>query len=87
MKQPSMTALVSTFARAYHAAHSTTPIFNDTLAKALLYPGEYQMIAQHMLQGRAFFNIPSEGERRCAASWTSIYPQHCWAVPLTPKAR
>lgn len=62
MKQPSMTALVSTFARAYHAAHSTTPIFNDTLAKALLYPGEYQMIAQHMLQGRAFFNITNEGE-------------------------
>ena len=62
MKQPSMTALVSTFARAYHAAHSTTPIFNDTLAKALLYPGEYQMIAQHMLQGRAFFNITSGGE-------------------------
>lgn len=54
--QPSMTALVSAFARAWHAEHNAVPVFHDPLARALLSQQEYEDIARHMTAGAAFFS-------------------------------
>lgn len=54
--QPSMTALVSAFARAWHAEHNAVPVFRDPLARALLSDREYEDIARHMTAGAAFFS-------------------------------
>ncbi|MDF2632792.1 MAG: methyltransferase, putative, family [Caproiciproducens sp.] len=55
MEKKSMTALVSAFARAYHAEHNTVTIFNDSVAKLLLSEQEYSQIAQSMSDGISFF--------------------------------
>lgn len=56
MMKPSMTALVTTFARAYHTAHNAVPVFHDPLARMLLSDREYENIAGHMTGGAAFFS-------------------------------
>ncbi len=48
MMKPSMTALVTTFARAYHTAHNAVPVFRDPLARMLLSDREHDDIARHM---------------------------------------
>ena len=63
MKQTSMTALVSAFARAYHAAHNTVKIFDDPLARRLLTDGEYAAGAAHMADGSSFFAPSFAGSR------------------------
>ena len=54
MEQKSMTALVSAFARAYHATNNDLKIFNDYLAKVILSEQEYNQIASSMSQGIKF---------------------------------
>lgn len=49
-----MTALISAFARAWHAGHATVPVYRDTLAERLLGP-DYAAVAGHMAAGAAYF--------------------------------
>ncbi|MDD3243727.1 MAG: class I SAM-dependent methyltransferase [Eubacteriales bacterium] len=53
--QASMTALVSAFSRWYHHEHAVQPIYDDTLAGALLSPDEKRAIAAQMSGGISFF--------------------------------
>lgn len=55
MKNKSFTALISAFARAYHAEHNVVKIFDDRLARELLTDEEYMNISSNMSQGIAFF--------------------------------
>lgn len=52
----SLTALVSCFARGYHAACSRHPIFNDYIASSLLKEEEKQLISSNWANSIAFFN-------------------------------
>lgn len=69
MEQKSITALVSAFARAYHAANNDVKIFNDYLAKAIISGQEYNQIAASMCQGIKFFNPSFEGTQEQALRW------------------
>lgn len=69
MEQKSMTALVSAFARAYHATNNDLKIFNDYLAKVILSEQEYNQIASSMSQGIKFFNPTFEGTEEEALRW------------------
>lgn len=55
MEEKSLTALVSAFARAYHANTREVKIFDDTLAARLLTEEEYATISQSMAKGVQFF--------------------------------
>lgn len=61
MEEKSMTALISAFSRAYHATNKKVTIFNDTIAKDLLTPEEYQQISMMMSNGISFFNPSFKG--------------------------
>ena len=50
-----MTALISAFARWYHAEHNITKIFNDSLAGEILTDEEKQQISYNMSNGIQFF--------------------------------
>ena len=50
-----MTALVSTFARAYHYRNNTTHVFADPLAEKMLTEEEYASISGNMARGISFF--------------------------------
>lgn len=50
-----MTALVSTFARAYHYRNNTTHIFADPLAEEMLTEEEYAAISENMARGISYF--------------------------------
>ncbi|CAH2714533.1 hypothetical protein BACCIP111895_01705 [Neobacillus rhizosphaerae] len=60
-KTESLTALVSCFARAYHASNSSQPIFNDVIASYLLKEEEKQLIASNWANAIAFFD-PGKSE-------------------------
>lgn len=62
----SMTALVSAFARAYHAGRSGAKIYEDRYARALLSDEEYRQIAAHMAAGVAFFDPDFQGDETAA---------------------
>ena len=49
-----MTALISAFARAWHAGHAPVPVYRDSLAEQLLGP-DYAAVAGHMAAGAAYF--------------------------------
>lgn len=49
------TAMVSCFARAYHARNNTQWVFRDELAKRMLAPEEYAAISSHMAAGISHF--------------------------------
>ncbi len=51
----SITALMSAFARAYHAENSAEPVFNDFIAGRLMTDEEYNMIRQYIIGGIDFF--------------------------------
>lgn len=53
--QSSMTALISSFSRAYHAQNDMPIIFSDTLARQLMSDEEYEQIARYMANGISFF--------------------------------
>lgn len=69
MKQSNMTALISAFARAYHAKNNKTTIFNDNMAGSLLTEQEYQAISNSMAQGINFFNPKFSGSGDEALRW------------------
>lgn len=50
-----MTAKVSCFARAYHYKNNDCYVFKDGMAEKLLGEHDYQMVAENMAQGIAFF--------------------------------
>ncbi|WP_042349285.1 class I SAM-dependent methyltransferase [Bacillus massiliigorillae] len=52
----SLTALVSCFARGYHALQSKNPIFNDTLALSLIKEDEQELIATNWANAYHFFH-------------------------------
>ncbi|MFF2448817.1 class I SAM-dependent methyltransferase [Neobacillus sp. NPDC058068] len=56
----SLTALVSCFARGYHASKSSHPVFNDRVAHSLLHDEEKQLIAANWANAIAFFD-PEKG--------------------------
>lgn len=53
--QSSLTALVSSFGRIYHAENDTPVIFDDALSRQLMTETEYQQIQKYMLGGIDFF--------------------------------
>ncbi|WML42088.1 SAM-dependent methyltransferase [Neobacillus sp. OS1-2] len=57
----SLTALVSCFARGYHALNSSKPIFNDWVAPLLLRDEEKQLISTNWANAIAFFD-PEKSE-------------------------
>jgi methyltransferase (TIGR00027 family) len=66
MGNKSLTALVSTFSRAYHAEHNQVKIFDDRLARQLLTDEEYVSIASNMSQAIAFFQPQFVGSQEQA---------------------
>lgn len=58
-----MTALVSTFARAYHYRNSSEPVFADNLAEQMLTEEEYMEISRNMAAGIAYFAPGFAGTR------------------------
>lgn len=56
MKQTSMTALISAFARAYHFAHNRIRVFDDGAARLFLSEQEYHQIGKSMAEGIRFFD-------------------------------
>jgi len=69
MEQKSMTALVSTFSRAYYSENNDVKIFNDSVAKLLLSEQEYNQIEKSMAQGIQFFNPAFCGNETEALRW------------------
>ncbi|MHA7965854.1 class I SAM-dependent methyltransferase [Paenibacillus sp. CAU 1782] len=63
MKSRSLTALVSAFARAYHAESNGAKIFDDTLARQLLTKKEYDDISFNMSENVAAFEPGFVGTR------------------------
>ena len=51
----SMTALMSSFGRAFHAEHEERPVFYDALAKELMTAEEYAAVGEYILGGARFF--------------------------------
>ena len=51
-----MTALISAYARAYHALYDEPKIFDDFLARQMLTDEQFDGISGHMAQGISFFN-------------------------------
>ena len=60
----SMTALVSAFARAYHAKNSNEKVFDDSIAEKLLTPEEYAQLSSNMIQGIHYFNPDFKGTEK-----------------------
>jgi methyltransferase (TIGR00027 family) len=60
-QKESLTALVSCFARGYHAAQTRQPIFNDSVANSLLKEEEKQLIGTNWANAIAFFD-PEKSE-------------------------
>ncbi|MBU2659902.1 hypothetical protein BSBH6_00467 [Bacillus subtilis] len=56
MKKPSVTSLISAFARAYHSRYDTPLIFDDFIAKDLINEKEFKDISENMIEGISFFN-------------------------------
>lgn len=69
MEQKSMTALVSAFARAYHAEKNKIKIFDDSIARLLLNDEEYFQISKSMVEGIGFFNSDFKGTEDEALRW------------------
>ena len=51
----SITALMSSFGRAFHAENEEYPVFEDYLAKELMTAEEYAAVQKYMLGGAQFF--------------------------------
>lgn len=51
----SITALMSSFARAYHAENSDEAVFNDFIARRLMTDEEYDMMRRYIIGGIDFF--------------------------------
>lgn len=64
MTTKSLTALVSAFARAYHAEHNELKVFNDSLARQLLTEQEYSEISANMSKAIGFINRQFSGSEQ-----------------------
>ena len=53
--QASITALMSSFGRVFHAENEEHPVFADYLAKELMTPEEYATVQSYLLGGAQFF--------------------------------
>ena len=51
----SITALMSSFGRAFHAENEEHPVFADYLAKELMTAEEYTAVQNYILGGAQFF--------------------------------
>lgn len=71
MKQKSMTALISAFARAYHSENNAVKIFDDSVARCLFTEEEYDRIASSMACGIDFFNPHFMGTPQEALRWVA----------------
>ena len=84
MKQESMTALVSAFARASHAAYNSgaeqIKVFYDPVARLLFTQEEYQQICRAMADGIGYFCPDFTGSREEALRW--IVDRHLSPSPL-----
>ena len=69
MKEKSMTALVSAFARVYHSKNNEVKIFDDLFGDKLISEEEYQQISNSMKQGIKFFNPRFKGNDDEALRW------------------
>ena len=69
MKNKSMTALVSAFARAYHFENKETKVFSDSIAKTLIGGESYNQVAKMMVTGIDFFNPNAQLEEEEALRW------------------
>lgn len=69
MKETNMTALVSAFARAYHARADGPKVFDDPMTESLLAPGEFEKIFRSMSAGIQFFNSAFQGSPDEALRW------------------
>lgn len=54
--QVSLTAMISAFARAYHATHDSPRIFDDYLAEQILAEEERTFLGQNLASALSFFN-------------------------------
>lgn len=59
--QSSLTSLMSSFGRVYHAQNDKPIIFNDAISKELMTESEYQQIQRYMLGGIDFFAPDKKG--------------------------
>ena len=69
MKENSMTALISAFARAYHSQTKAVKIFDDKIARLLFTDDEYRQISKSMTDGIGFFNPNFSGSDKEALTW------------------
>ena len=60
----SITALMSSFGRAFHTANEEHPVFKDTLAKELMSAEEYTVMQNYILGGAQFFEPEIDFERQ-----------------------
>lgn len=58
----SLTALMSAYARAYHAENAQTPVFCDGVAKKLFSEKEYKAMGEYVVGGLDFFAPDKKGE-------------------------
>jgi len=68
----SATALITAFARAYHATHDTPKIFNDYLASQILTEDECAFLGQNLAEALKFFNpelAASNPDQATALDW------------------
>ena len=68
MKEKSMTAMVSAFARAYHNENNDKKIFEDSLARKIL-GDDYNTVSIHMSSGVKFFNPTFQGSSSAGLKW------------------
>lgn len=69
MEQKSMTALMSSFARAYHSENNHVKIFDDSMARLLLSDAEWHQISKSLADGIDFFNPSFSGTPEEALRW------------------
>ena len=61
----SITALISSFGRAFHAENEDHPVFTDHLARELMTTEEYTAVQNYILSGAQFFEpeiVPEKQE-------------------------
>lgn len=69
MNKKNMTALVSAFARVFHAKNNTFPIYSEGIEGGIISESEYIFISEHMKKGIKFFNPNFTGSKEEALRW------------------
>lgn len=84
-QQASITALMSAYARAYHAENDPSPIFADSLARQLMSNQEYADMGSYILSG-ADFLAPDKKDSFAGHREALTYLVHTQFAPI-PLAR